>query len=474
MKRLIEGRDYSIHTYITKNQKNNSKLPICPTCSMCENKSLCQNRRNLFTMNKCKDCKNCSDKENCDKFYIYTKYKAELLSLGRNATTGEYIRKQVNANSEEEALQKLKEEYIKICQYGLKEKIYQPNQKSIVTIATEIEDKKLRDRVINENTYKTNLLIIKRCSGFKFSNIPIQNVTKKQIEDYFEDERIKSNSSIKKDYGMLKRTFNYAEKKQYIKTNFFNGIDEIKRPKSIKPIKKVDALTREEQYVLEQYMYANPTKYNNILLLCLYTGMRIGEVLALTTNDIEIFDDTGAIKINKTLTKDKNNNVIVGKTTKTDNGTRKIKLRKDALNVLKEAMKEMKPNKYNAIFLQNNGRFYADGTINGAFKRIAKNAKIRVIGTKKRKTNGKIVNLKLSSVSTHMLRHTYATRCIEAGIPIYVLQKIMGHADIQTTINIYGEIYDYYQQNELDKYDKYMSKTNERLDEKYKENEDNN
>ena len=165
--------------------------------------------------------------------------------------------------------------------------------------------------------------------------------------------------------------------------------------------------------------------------------MRIGEVLALTVTDIEMLDEYSSININKTLTKNKNNKVVVGRTTKTDNGTRRIRLRDDALNVVKQAIEEMQPNKNNALFMQSKGQYYANSTINGAFKRIAKNAGIRVIDTKKKKSDGKIVNLKLSSVSTHMLRHTYATRCIEAGIPIHVLQKIMGHADIQTTINVY-------------------------------------
>ncbi len=45
-----------------------------------------------------------------------------------------------------------------------------------------------------------------------------------------------------------------------------------------------------------------------------------------------------------------------------------------------------------------------------------------------------------------MLRHTFATRCIEAGVDLPVLQRLMGHANIETTINTYGDIYNYYKQ----------------------------
>ena len=117
----------------------------------------------------------------------------------------------------------------------------------------------------------------------------------------------------------------------------------------------------------------------------------------------------------------------------------------------------MKPNPYNVIFSQENGELYKESMINNTFKRIAKNAGIKVITTKKKKKNGKIVNLKSSTVNTHMLRHTFAARCIEAGVPLHVLQKVLGHSKIQTTIDTYGDIYDYFRQKEMEKYDEYIA-----------------
>ena len=55
-----------------------------------------------------------------------------------------------------------------------------------------------------------------------------------------------------------------------------------------------------------------------------------------------------------------------------------------------------------------------------------------------------------------MLRHTYATRCIESGMPAEVLQKLLGHKDIQATINTYNTIFDKFKKEQVNKYIEYM------------------
>ena len=99
-------------------------------------------------------------------------------------------------------------------------------------------------------------------------------------------------------------------------------------------------------------------------------------------------------------------------------------------------------------------------------------AGIKVITTKHRKYSDKkgfyYVNEKTSDVNTHMLRHSFATRGIEAGMTCAVLKDILGHSDIQTTINIYGEVFAYYQNSESEKAEKYLEEQMNKYEERFK------
>ena len=60
-------------------------------------------------------------------------------------------------------------------------------------------------------------------------------------------------------------------------------------------------------------------------------------------------------------------------------------------------------------------------------------------------------------IHTHMLRHTYATRCIEAGMSAKVLQKNLGHTKVQITLDTYTSVFEKFNIEENQKYDIYMS-----------------
>jgi integrase len=66
----------------------------------------------------------------------------------------------------------------------------------------------------------------------------------------------------------------------------------------------------------------------------------------------------------------------------------------------------------------------------------------------------------IEDITTHSLRHTYGTRCIEAGMAPVVVQKLMGHTDVSVTLNTYTSVFDKFKEKEIEKVNKYYMEEN--------------
>lgn len=345
-------------------------------------------------------------------------------------TDGSLNRKSVYGSTRKE----VKEKMTKILSEIQDNTFIEKTDITLYDLAKEIVEDKKNSNEVNMNTYKRLTYTLGYINEENFGNLPIQKVTAKQIKDFLNNKTSYSNSVLQKIFQLLNQTFRRAVDRNYINKNPMLS-EEVKRPKSDKKDREVISLSIEEQKRLIDALSLENKDYKNIILLMLFSGMRIGEVLAIKCCDIDFKEHS--LYINSTLTRDNKDKTILGETTKTQNSKRIITITDNIETILKDAINNMYNNEYNLLFYDEKG-FITPSEVNSYLIRLNKRYNIA------------------NELHNHMLRHTYATRCIEAGMSVKVLQKKLGHSKIETTLNTYASVLARFEIQEDDKLNFYL------------------
>ena len=300
---------------------------------------------------------------------------------------------------------------------------------------------------VKESTYSCYLTLIQKHILTYFNNSSM--ITSEHIQQFinYKITNDLSPTSVRNIVVLLERILRYGEDE--------NLLPVTKRsftfPKSSFYIN--DTLDVSQLSILARYLYLEGDAFSVGLLLCMHTGIRIGEVLGLKWEDCDF--ERRKITINKTIHYSKASSPVEGSkffytTAKTISSNRVIPMTDEVYEILQnQKIKQTEQKMWkrsiwkqhkefqNLVFTCSDGSPVYYYNVNSAIKDYV--AKINVIEielAKEEKREPKIFEL----FTCHTLRHTYATRCYENGVDQQVVQKLLGHSTLAMTTDLYTHV----------------------------------
>lgn len=178
----------------------------------------------------------------------------------------------------------------------------------------------------------------------------------------------------------------------------------------------LQGLTLGQQKKLLQHINRNFNYYNLGISICLQTGLRIGEICALTWVDLDL--KAGLLRVSKTIQRiylGPGTSEVILDAPKTPNSYRDIPLSPQLTAQLRPLKRQADARHF---VLTGSSKPAEPGTFRAYFKRL-------------------MHSLGLPAIRFHGLRHSFATRCIECGCDYKTVSALLGHANISTTLNLY-------------------------------------
>lgn len=293
---------------------------------------------------------------------------------------------------------------------GVREIIVSRRKRKDFEVVTE-EWLKYKKNTVKKSTYYNYSYSVAK---YLYPSFAGKNITKiKNYNNFIEElSDTLSPKTVRDIVTKLKEIINFYEEEHNTKLN----IKKMSLPKMNK--KEIQILSNKEKQKLEKYCIEQNSLKSLGILICLNTGLRVGEVCALRWENIDF--ESKKIHIEKTIeriySKEENKTIVIIDTPKSITSVRTIPINSKLYNILKQIRGKSK--KTDFVLTGSSEHYVEPRNYQYHFKEILKRSKVK-------------------KYKFHTLRHTFATNCIEAGMDIKSLSEILGHADVSITLNIY-------------------------------------
>lgn len=270
-----------------------------------------------------------------------------------------------------------------------------------------------KNNKIKSSTYIMYKYIIDRYSKTEIGNLSLKELEKYNFESFVSEINKKFAPKTAKDLLTILRSILCYANEMYstkIKTKTIVNPKQNKKPLKI--------LSKDEQKRIEQTCMEINTLKSLGIVICLNTGLRIGEICALKWENIDL--DRKEIRVRKTLERlydSKEKTIIIIDTPKSQNSVRDIPMSRKLYSILSKMKNKYSEEDY--FLTGKEDKFIEPGNYRAYFERILKKSKIK------------------HKYKFHILRHTFATNCIGVGMDIKTLSEILGHSNVEITLNKY-------------------------------------